>query len=78
VRKLLVILQILLVSALLLAPSTALAAGPAVRVDDPDDVTGRRLLDIKSATNQAEDWEGPSRTACSPSKRSSRSAKGTS
>jgi hypothetical protein len=54
----LVILQVLLAWAVLLVPSTALAAGPAVRVDDPDDVTGRRLLDIKSATNQAEDWGG--------------------
>jgi hypothetical protein len=60
VRKLLLLMlfPIVLLSALLLAPLTALAAGPAVRVDDPDDVTGRRLLDIKSATNQAEDWGG--------------------
>lgn len=57
VRKLILLLLpvILLASGLMLAPSTALAAGPAVRVEDPDDVTGRRLLDIKSATNQAED-----------------------
>lgn len=55
---LLPLLLVLLVTGLMLAPSTALAAGPAVRVGDPDDVTGGRLLDIKSATNQAEDWGG--------------------
>ena len=52
--------RLLLITALLLTclPATAKAAGPTSTVQDPspDDVVDRRLLNIKSATNQTEDW----------------------